>query len=141
MAPNAAKRQRVSKSNTDDDHKMSSSQLFYETVKGSHEFKINGYSLAKGMGVGKYKTSGEFTVAGYDWVIHFYPDGDDEANEEYVSVFLEMLESPGEVRASFQFTVQNQNGKGRWGRISNRPKTFIAGRSMWYVRVLGFLYI
>ncbi|XP_026410295.1 BTB/POZ and MATH domain-containing protein 3-like [Papaver somniferum] len=60
MAPNAANRQRVSTSNTKG-HEISWSQLFYETVKGSHEFKINGYSLAKGMGVGKYKTSGKFT--------------------------------------------------------------------------------
>ncbi|XP_026458854.1 BTB/POZ and MATH domain-containing protein 3-like [Papaver somniferum] len=131
MAPNAAKRQRVSKSNTND-QEMSSSQLFYETVKGSHEFKINGYSLAKGMGVGKYKTSGKFTVGGHDWMIYFYPDGYDQASKESVS-FYTNLESPGEVevRALFELNLQNQNRKGQCLGSSKSPVTFKAGNSIW----------
>ncbi|KAG6384006.1 hypothetical protein SASPL_156194 [Salvia splendens] len=46
-----------------------------ETVNGSHRFVIQGYSLAKGMGVGKHIASEEFTVGGYKWAIYFYPDG------------------------------------------------------------------
>ncbi|KAI3843216.1 hypothetical protein MKX03_009815 [Papaver bracteatum] len=126
MAPNAAKRQRVSKS------EMSSSQLFYETVKGSHEFKINGYSHAKGMGIGKYNSSAKFRVAGYDWKIRFCPDGDDQASEEYISVFAKLLGSPGQVRASFEFNLLNQNGKDHWRLVSQCPRTFIAGSSSRY---------
>ncbi|OAY81064.1 BTB/POZ and MATH domain-containing protein 2, partial [Ananas comosus] len=46
-----------------------------ETVNGSHHFKITGYSLSKGMGIGKYIASDTFTVGGYEWAIYFYPDG------------------------------------------------------------------
>ena len=33
-----------------------------ETVNGSHQFKISGYSLSKGMGIGKYVASDTFNV-------------------------------------------------------------------------------
>ncbi|KAF3558018.1 hypothetical protein F2Q69_00017673 [Brassica cretica] len=46
-----------------------------ETVNGSHQFTIKGYSLAKGMSPGRYIQSDVFSVNGYDWVIYFYPDG------------------------------------------------------------------
>ncbi|CAL1389375.1 unnamed protein product [Linum trigynum] len=45
-----------------------------ETINGSHEFDISGYSLSKGMGVGKYIASETFFVGGYAWAIYFYPD-------------------------------------------------------------------
>ncbi|RZC73488.1 hypothetical protein C5167_048968 [Papaver somniferum] len=124
MAPDAAKRPRVSKS------EMSSSQLFFETVQGSHEFKINGYSLAKGMGAGEYKASGIFTVGSYDWVIHFYPDGIDQASNEYISVFIE-LASPGEIKASVEFKLVNQCGEGQFSNSAKSSHTFNAGSSAW----------
>ncbi|MCL7049816.1 hypothetical protein MKW94_028797, partial [Papaver nudicaule] len=102
------KRPRVSESNTD--HEMSSSKSIYETLNGSHKYIIEGFSMAKGMGVGNFMTSGKFRVGGYDWVIHFYPDGRDQANQEYVSVFLR-LDSPGEVKALYEFKLQDQSGK------------------------------
>ncbi|KAI3916831.1 hypothetical protein MKW92_003448 [Papaver armeniacum] len=122
MAPNAAKRPRVSKS------EMSSSQLFYETEQGSHEFKINGYSHTKGIGVGKYRTSGKFTVGGYDWMIRFYPDGDNQASEEYISMFIE-LASPGEVKASFEINLLDQRREGQFysRSTSTSPITFKTG--------------
>ncbi|KAI5407451.1 BTB/POZ and MATH domain-containing protein 3, variant 2 [Lathyrus oleraceus] len=46
-----------------------------ETVNGSHELTIKGYSLSKGMGAGRYITSDTFSVGGYDWAVYFYPDG------------------------------------------------------------------
>ncbi|MCL7043639.1 hypothetical protein MKW94_019522 [Papaver nudicaule] len=97
MSP-APKNPRVSESNTD--HEMSSSKSIYETLNGSHKYIIEGFSMAKGMGVGNFMTSGKFRVG----------DGRDEANQEYVSVFLR-LDSPGEVRASFEFKLQDQSGK------------------------------
>ncbi|KAI3907167.1 hypothetical protein MKW98_018441, partial [Papaver atlanticum] len=39
-----------------------SSKSINETVNGSHEYVIKGYSLAKGMGVGKFIKSSAFTV-------------------------------------------------------------------------------
>ena len=58
-----------------------------ETVNGSHQFTIKGYSLAKGMSPGRYIQSDVFSVNGYDWVIYFYPDGKNpEENSTYVSL-------------------------------------------------------
>ena len=36
-----------------------------DTVVRTHEFKINGYSLVKGMGVGKFVASDTIAVGGY----------------------------------------------------------------------------
>ncbi|MCL7032784.1 hypothetical protein MKW94_028613, partial [Papaver nudicaule] len=120
------------------DHKiMSSSKSIYETVEGSHEYIVEGYSLAKGMGVGKSMTSGKFTVAGYDWVINFYPDGYDQANQEYVCLDIQLL-SPGEVRASFEFKLLDRARKRVLRRRSESPQTFITKKG-WYVRVFLFL--
>ncbi|MCL7028940.1 hypothetical protein MKW94_009585, partial [Papaver nudicaule] len=121
MAP---KRKRVSESDTNDQVITSSSQLIYETVKGSHEFTIEGYSLAKGTGVDEFKTSGKFTVGGHDWVIRFYPDGDDDHG--YISLFLELV-STGEVRALVGFKVVDQSGKEKHGSQFQFINTFKFG--------------
>ncbi|KAJ7960160.1 BTB/POZ and MATH domain-containing protein [Quillaja saponaria] len=67
----------------------SCSRSICETVNGSHQFTIKGYSLAKGMGAGRYIMSDTFNVGGYDWAIYFYPDGKNpEDNSMHVSVFI-----------------------------------------------------
>eukprot|EP00271_Cylindrocystis_brebissonii_P016092 TRINITY_DN39292_c0_g1_i1.p1 TRINITY_DN39292_c0_g1~~TRINITY_DN39292_c0_g1_i1.p1 ORF type:complete len:548 (+),score=74.80 TRINITY_DN39292_c0_g1_i1:161-1645(+) len=85
-----------------------------ETVNGSHHFTINGYSLAKGMGVGKYMASESFTVGGYQWAIYFYPDGkNSEDNSQYVSVFIALASEGTDVRALFELTLLDQSGKNK----------------------------
>ncbi|GAQ90731.1 BTB/POZ/MATH-domains containing protein [Klebsormidium nitens] len=85
-----------------------------ETVNGSHHFTINGYSLAKGMGVGKYIASDMFTVGGYQWAIYFYPDGKNaEDNSMYVSVFIALASEGQDVRALFELTLVDMSGKGK----------------------------
>ncbi|KAL3812706.1 hypothetical protein ACJIZ3_013974 [Penstemon smallii] len=64
------------------------------TIKGSHNFKIHGYSFTKGMGVRNYIASDTFSVEGHLWEIHFYPDGYkkvDESGDIYVSVFINLV--------------------------------------------------
>ncbi|KAI3951949.1 hypothetical protein MKW92_025048 [Papaver armeniacum] len=104
----------------------SASQWIYETVKGSHEFKIKGYSLAKGIGVGESMTSREFTVGGYDWVVEFYPEGVSESCEEYISLFLRLVSPKKQVRALCELKLLDQTGNGihsiRARSIS--PKTY-----------------
>ncbi|XP_026410294.1 BTB/POZ and MATH domain-containing protein 3-like [Papaver somniferum] len=95
---------------------MSSSQLFYESVKGSHEFKINGYTYSKGTGVAKSSNSGRFTVGDYDWFISFFAGGCDHGSEEYISVFIE-LASPGEVSASVEFKLLDQRREVQIGLV------------------------
>ena len=84
-----------------------------ETVNGSHRFTVQGYSLAKGMGIGKYMTSDTFTVGGYDWAIYFYPDGkNQEDNSMYVSVFIALASDGTDVRALFELSMLDQSGNG-----------------------------
>ncbi|KAI4319672.1 hypothetical protein MLD38_033247 [Melastoma candidum] len=91
-----------------------SSQSLTKTVNGSHSFVIQGYSLAKGMGVGKHIASENFTVGGYQWAIYFYPDGKNpEDNSAYVSVFIALASEGTDVRALFELTLFDQSGKGK----------------------------
>ncbi|CAL5007573.1 unnamed protein product [Urochloa decumbens] len=83
-----------------------------EAETGTHSFKIVGYTLNKGIGVGKPIRSGIFTVGGYNWVILFYPDGFFE-NTEYVYIYLQLVSKDAEVRASYNLclvTVNQANG-------------------------------
>ncbi|KAI3869624.1 hypothetical protein MKX03_011821 [Papaver bracteatum] len=89
-----------------------SSRSVTETVNGSHKFVIQGYSLAKGMGIGKHIASENFTVGGYQWAIYFYPDGKNpEDNSSYVSVFIALASEGTDVRALFELTLVDQSGK------------------------------
>ncbi|KAK6942058.1 BTB/POZ domain, partial [Dillenia turbinata] len=91
-----------------------SSRSVTETVNGSHNFVIKGYSLAKGMGVGKHIASENFNVGGYDWAIYFYPDGKNpEDNSTYVSVFIALASEGTDVRALFELRLLDQSGRGK----------------------------
>ncbi|OMO85429.1 BTB/POZ-like protein [Corchorus olitorius] len=110
-----------------------------ETVNGSHQFKIKGFSLAKGMGVGKYIASETFMVGGYEWAIYFYPDGKSaEDNASYVSLFIALASEGTDVRALFELTLLDQSGKDRhkvhshFGRtLESGPYTLKYRGSMW----------
>ncbi|XP_065870866.1 BTB/POZ and MATH domain-containing protein 3 [Euphorbia lathyris] len=94
--------------------KESCSRSVNETVNGSHQFTIRGYSLAKGMGAGKCIASDIFTVGGYDWAIYFYPDGKNpEDSSMYVSVFIALASEGTDVRALFELTLVDQSGSGK----------------------------
>uniref|UniRef100_A0A2P2LBE0 Uncharacterized protein MANES_08G153800 n=1 Tax=Rhizophora mucronata TaxID=61149 RepID=A0A2P2LBE0_RHIMU len=85
-----------------------------ETINGSHKFTIQGYSLAKGIGIGKHIASENFTVGDYQWAIYFYPDGKNpEDNSSYVSVFIALASDGTDVRALFELTLIDQSGKGK----------------------------
>ncbi|KAL1188563.1 BTB/POZ and MATH domain-containing protein 1 [Cardamine amara subsp. amara] len=84
-----------------------------ETVNGFHEFKIRGYSLTKGVGVGKYVASDTFMIGA--------------------------LASEGaDVRALFELTLVDQSGNGKhkvhshFGRaLESGPYTLKYRGSMW----------
>lgn len=99
-----------------------------ETVKGSHQFKISGYSLSKGIGIGKYVASDIFSVGGYDWAIYFYPDGKSvEDNATYVSLFIALASDGTDVRALFELTLLDQSGKERHKVHSHFERTLESG--------------
>ncbi|GAB2266427.1 BTB/POZ and MATH domain-containing protein 2 [Dionaea muscipula] len=85
-----------------------------ETVTGSHQFVITGYSLSKGTGIGRYITSEVFNVGGYSWAIYFYPDGKSpEDNAAYVSLFIALASEGTDVRALFELKLLDQSGNER----------------------------
>jgi speckle-type POZ protein len=112
-----------------------------DTIKGSHRFKITGYSLSKGIGIGKYIASEIFTVGGYEWAIYFYPDGKSvEDNATYVSLFIALASEGTDVRALFELTLLDQSGKERHKVHSHFDRTLESGPytlkyrgSMWLV--------
>lgn len=123
-----------------------SSSSVTDTVRGSHQFKISGYSLSKGIGIGKYIPSDTFSVGGYEWAIYFYPDGKSvEDNATYVSLFIALASEGTDVRALFELTLLDQSGKERHKVNSHFERTLESGPytlkyrgSMWWV---SFLYI
>ncbi|KAJ6817100.1 BTB/POZ and MATH domain-containing protein 2-like [Iris pallida] len=110
-----------------------------DTVNGSHEFKIGGYSLSKGMGPGKYVSSDVFSVGGRDWAVYFYPDGKAaEDGAAYVSLFVALAGEGTDVRALFELTLVDQSGRGRhkvhshFARaLADGPYTLKYRGSMW----------
>ncbi|CAK9151031.1 unnamed protein product [Ilex paraguariensis] len=118
---------------------VSTSTSTTDTVNGSHEFRINGYSLSKGIGIGKYTASEMFVVGGYAWAVYFYPDGKSvEDNATYVSLFIALASEGTDVRALFELTLMDQSGKGRhkvhthFGRpLESGPYTLKYRGSMW----------
>ncbi|KAF8401624.1 hypothetical protein HHK36_012570 [Tetracentron sinense] len=118
---------------------VTTSTSLTETVNGSHQFKITGYSLSKGLGTGKYVASDTFMVGGYSWAIYFYPDGKSiEDNATYVSLFIALASDGTDVRALFELTLLDQSGKERhkvhshFGRaLESGPYTLKYRGSMW----------
>ncbi|GMP91116.1 hypothetical protein CsSME_00041948 [Camellia sinensis var. sinensis] len=118
---------------------VTTSTSITETVNGSHDFKITGYSLSKGIGIGKYIASETFMVGGYSWAIYFYPDGKSvEDNAAYVSLFIALASEGTDVRALFELTLFDQSGKERhkvhthFGRaLESGPYTLKYRGSMW----------
>ncbi|GKV35360.1 hypothetical protein SLEP1_g43637 [Rubroshorea leprosula] len=110
-----------------------------ETVNGWHEFKISGFSLAKGIGIGKFIASDSFVVGGYSWAIYFYPDGKSvEDNAAYVSLFIALASEGTDVRALFELTLLDQSGKdnhkvhSHFGRaLESGPYSLKYRGSMW----------
>ncbi|KAL2238897.1 UNVERIFIED_CONTAM: BTB/POZ and MATH domain-containing protein 2 [Sesamum indicum] len=118
---------------------VTTSTSITETVNGSHDFKITGYSLSKGIGIGKYIASDTFMVGGYAWAIYFYPDGKSvEDNATYVSLFIALASEGTDVRALFELTLLDQSGRERhkvhshFGRtLESGPYTLKYRGSMW----------
>jgi speckle-type POZ protein len=87
---------------------VSGSTCTPQTARGTHLFKIDGYSLYMGLGVGECINSATFAVGGYDWGIDFYPDGDEEKSKDFVSVFLKLRTNNAEARALYDLRLVDQ---------------------------------
>ncbi|CAO2176081.1 unnamed protein product [Urochloa humidicola] len=86
--------------------KKTASRCTTEVARGTHVFEIEGYSLLRGLGIGKFIRSRTFTVGGYyDWAIRFYPGGQNEASKDYISVYLELMSEDAEARAYYSLLL------------------------------------
>ncbi|KAL5230599.1 hypothetical protein ABZP36_029375 [Zizania latifolia] len=75
-----------------------------QTVRGTHQFEVVGYSLKKGVGVGNFVPSAAFDVGGYRWAVLYYPDGLTTGNG-FVSVFVQLVTDDVKVRALFDLRL------------------------------------
>ncbi|KAL3812708.1 hypothetical protein ACJIZ3_013976 [Penstemon smallii] len=94
------------------------------TIKGSQILEIQGYSLTKGMGVGKYISSDPFSVGGHLWEIQFYPDGKvkDESGDIYVSLFIKLVSKfVKDIRVWYEYVLLDESGN-KWYISTNRFK-------------------
>ncbi|XP_047074805.1 BTB/POZ and MATH domain-containing protein 2-like [Lolium rigidum] len=110
---------------------VSGSTCTPETARGTHLFKIDGYSMYTGLGVGKVVESNTFAVGGYDWVICFYPDGEEESNKDYVSLYLELKTENAETRALYDLRLVDQV---RTAPTFTWPKSFHEGPRVFSTR-------
>ncbi|KAK4478008.1 hypothetical protein RD792_017273 [Penstemon davidsonii] len=97
------------------------------TIKGSHTLEIHGFSLTKGMWVGKCISSDTFSVGGHLWQILFYPDGKNPRRDNYVSLFITLVSKKlvDNVRARFEYVVLDESGDHH--HRSNGPYTLHDG--------------
>ncbi|KAJ1689704.1 hypothetical protein LUZ63_013859 [Rhynchospora breviuscula] len=98
---------------------------------GSHLFKVLGYSVTEGIGIGNWISSDVFTIGGYDWVILFYPDGNTIEDEDFISVFLELKSTDANVKAEFAFSLLQPNGAPTEISYTCPVKTFTATGTNW----------
>lgn len=83
-----------------------------ETARGTHVFTIHGYSLQAVDGAGSNKASfirsAAFDVGGFDWCLRYYHNGNIESDDDYISVFLELMTKDAEVRTIFDIRMLDQ---------------------------------
>ncbi|KAJ3703542.1 hypothetical protein LUZ61_007247 [Rhynchospora tenuis] len=80
-----------------------------ESETGSHLFKVLGYSLTRGIGIGEFICSDVFTVGGYSWQIKFYPAGETIENQKFIALYLELKSAATDVKAKYTFTILRRN--------------------------------
>ncbi|CAO2189206.1 unnamed protein product [Urochloa humidicola] len=103
-----------------------------EAARGTHSFKIAGYSLHKGLGIGKYITSATFSVGGHEWRLRYYPDGDKDDFRDYAAVFLELLteHKTKQVRAIYDFRLVNP-ATGASASVFSSPTVYHSANRTW----------
>lgn len=95
-----------------------------ETARGTHAFKVDRYSLHRGLCIGSFVRSATFGVGGYDWSIRFYPDGL-PSSADYAAAFLELMSTDvAEVMASFDLRLVDQVTGQSTVLLDQGPKAF-----------------
>ncbi|GJN25574.1 hypothetical protein PR202_gb13419 [Eleusine coracana subsp. coracana] len=114
------------------------STIVTHAVPGSHVLRIDGYSKAKGIGVGKCLNSGNFRVGGYNWSVRFYPHGREITCADWISVSLCLTspissDSKTVVMTRFKFSLLDQEGEpvSQYQLTTRDLVTFSASSRIW----------
>ncbi|KAB8097033.1 hypothetical protein EE612_025684 [Oryza sativa] len=102
-----------------------------ESVTTVHDFKVTGYSLIEGLGIGRYVSSSTFTVGGVDWAVRFYPDGSTVTCLGNASAFLYYCGREKEVRTRFTLNLLGKDGKLSQVTNSYMKHTFSPASDNW----------
>lgn len=102
-----------------------------DSVTAVHDFKVTGYSMLDGMGIGRYVSSGTFTVGGFDWAVRFYPDGSTVNCLGNASAFLYYCSRDKDVRARFTLNLMEKDGKLSQVTNSHMRHTFSPASDNW----------
>lgn len=102
-----------------------------ESVTAVHDFKVTGYSLIEGLGIGRYVSSSTFTVGGVDWAVRFYPDGSTVTCLGNASAFLYYCGREKEVRTRFTLNLLGKDGKLSQVTNSYMKHTFSPASDNW----------
>lgn len=96
----------------DGEPSLSASAIVAPAVSGSHVLRIDGYSLTKGLGNGKYIASEAFAVGRHRWRLLYYPDSLDSNDSDWISVMLhcDHTDDLDEVKAKFTMSLLDQDG-------------------------------
>ncbi|KAF0906406.1 hypothetical protein E2562_009757 [Oryza meyeriana var. granulata] len=90
----------------------------------------SGYSLKKGIGVGKFVQSATFSVGGYDWAISFFPDGISSGTKTPIAFALVLKTRNATARAAYDLRLLKKDsvlpGLGIANRIpTGEPRVFV----------------
>lgn len=108
-----------------------SSMSMTDSVTAVHDFRVTGYSLVDGMGVGRYVSSSTFTVGGLDWAVRFYPDGSSTTCLGNASAFLYYFSREKDVRARFTLNLLEKDGRLSPVTNSHMKHTFSPASDNW----------
>ncbi|KAL6654217.1 hypothetical protein ACP70R_007682 [Stipagrostis hirtigluma subsp. patula] len=84
-----------------------------ETATGWQVVKVEGYSVIKGLGVGKRVASGTFIVGGHCWCIVYYPDGFSKETADWIcfALHLDQPATYGEIKVRAKFSLLDHAGE------------------------------
>ncbi|XP_037464624.1 BTB/POZ and MATH domain-containing protein 3-like [Triticum dicoccoides] len=124
----------------------SNRQCFCETSavdargdSGYHLLMVTGYSRTKQLiPTGEGITAGPFSVGGHDWMIEYYPNGENPSCADFISLFLTFHYDadtdegePVEVRFSFSLVDQVEKQMATHIRGTGETRDFSTATSIW----------
>lgn len=85
--------------------------------------KIDGYSIAKQAPNGTRLKSCPFTMGGFDWMIHLFPNGDCPKSADFISVFIcpRNTNDRGRVSLQLEFNFIDEVNKQNPMHVRTRP--------------------